>query len=311
MVLAVVVDGKGWPISWEILPGHTADKAALQVVIDKMRQRFRIRKAVVVADRGMISTDAIELLNGHESSPYDYILGCRMRRQKEVSEDVLARAGRYRQVACNLKVKEVVVGERRYIVCLNEEEAAKDRAAREAILQRLQEKIDKQGMKSLVGNKGYARFLKIQKGSAQINQEAVQADARYDGKFVLRTNTELSAEDVARTYKSLWRVERTFREQKSTLQVRPIFHHRDDTSIGHIVAGFLALRLEVDLQRRFEDKGIDVSWPTVMQDLGQVRAVHVELDGRNYLLRTDLKGTAHHAFTAAGVRPPSPATLLS
>jgi hypothetical protein len=258
----------------------------------------------------MISREGIELLAGHERSPYDYILGCRMRRQKEVSEEVLARAGRYRELAAALKVKEVVVGDRRYIVCLNEEEAAKDRAAREAILERLQERIAKQGAKSLVGNKGYARFLKMQRGSVEIDQEAVQADARYDGKFVLRTNTDLAADEVARTYKSLWRVERTFREQKSTLQVRPLFHHRDDTSIGHIVASFLALRLEVDLQRRLEGKGIEVSWPTLMQDLKQVQAVHVTLDGGNYLLRTDLRGTATHAFTAAGVRPPSPVTLL-
>jgi transposase len=310
LVLAVVVDNKGWPVSWEVLPGNTADKAALQIVVGKMRQRFQIRRAVVVADRGMISREGIELLAGHERSPYDYILGCRMRMQREVSEEVLARAGRYREVAEGLKVKEVVVGDRRYIVCLNEEEAATDRAAREAILERLQERIDKQGAKSLVGNKGYARFLKMQRGSVQIDQEAVQADARYDGKFVLRTNTDLAADEVAKTYKSLWRVERTFREQKSTLQVRPLFHHRDDTSIGHIVASFLALRLEVDLQRRLEGKAIAVSWPTLMQDLKQVQAVHVALDGRSYLLRTDLRGTATHAFTAAGLRPPSPVTLL-
>jgi transposase len=87
----------------------------------------------------------------------------------------------------------------------------------------------------------------------------VAAEARYDGKYVLRANTELPAEDVARTYKSLGQVERAFRETKSTLQVRPIFHHRDDTSIGHIVAGFLALRLEVDLQKRLESRGIEVA----------------------------------------------------
>lgn len=125
------------------------------------------------------------------------------------------------------------------------------------------------------------------------------------------TNLRLPAEEIARAYKNLWRVERTFREEKSTLEVRPIYHHSDDTSIGHIVAGFLALRLEVDLQRRLDEKGIEVSWPTLMRDMSQVHAVRVNLDGRKYLLRTDLKGTAHHAFAAAGVRPPSPVTLMS
>jgi hypothetical protein len=114
----------------------------------------------------------------------------------------------------------------------------------------------------------------------------------------------LPTAEVAQTYKSLWRVELTFREQKSTLEVRPIYHQRDDTSMGHIVASFLALRLEVDLQQRLDEREIKVSRPDLMRDLGQV-PVMVELDGNRYQLRTDMVGSAHHAFAAAGVRPPS------
>jgi Transposase len=250
-------------------------------------------------------------LTGCEGAPYGYILGCRMRKQKEVKEEVLSRGGRYTEVVENLKVKEVWANDRRYIVCLNEEEAAKDAAAREAILERLGTVLKNKGSKSLVGNKGFARFLKIERGSVSINEEAVKEDARFDGKFVLTTDTELSAEEVAKTYKGLWRVERIFREEKSTLKVRPLFHHRDDTSIGHIVASFLALRLEVDLHRRLEERNITVSWLDLMRDLAQVHAVQVELDGRRYLLRTDLKGVAYQAFSAAGVRPPSPVTPLN
>lgn len=141
-----------------------------------------------------------------------------MRKQKEVKEEVLSRAGRYTEVAPNLKVEEVWVNDRRYIVCLNEEEAEKDAAAREAILERLSILLKDKGTKSLVGNKGFARFLKIQKGSVGIDEAAVKAAARFDGKFVLTTDTELSAEEVAKTYKGLWRVERIFREEKSTLR---------------------------------------------------------------------------------------------
>lgn len=310
-ILAVAVDQHGWPVSWEIFPGNTADQKAFDAMVSKMRERFRIRRVIVVADRGMISSKTIRMLTDDKTAPYDYILGCRMRKQKEVREEVLARAGRYKQVDENLKVKEVRVADRRYIVCLNEEEARKDAATRQAIFEHLKQVMDKKGVKALIANKGFARFLKIEKGSVRIDQEAIEADARLDGKFVLQTNTELEAWEVAKTYKSLWRVERTFREEKSTLQVRPIYHHRDDTSIGHIVASFLALRLEVDLQRRFDEKKIQLSWPDLMRDLSQVHAVDVELDGKHYLLRTDLQGSAHHAFTAAGVRPPSPVTLLS
>jgi hypothetical protein len=309
-VLCVAVNATGWPIAWEIFPGNTADQKALAQVVAVLRQRFHLHRVTVVADRGMISRDPITMLTEPDLVPFDSVLGCRMRRQKEVNAEVLARGGRYQAVADNLEVKEVRVGERRYVVCRNPQEAVRDAAAREAILEKLRQKVAQQGAKSVVGNKGYARFLKLAKGSVSIDEEAVKRDARLDGKFVLTTNTGLSTAEVAQTYKSLWRVERTFREQKSTLEVRPIYHQRDDTSMGHIVASFLALRLEVDLQQRLEERQAKVSWPDLMRDLGQVQSVMVELDGQRYQLRTDMVGSAHHAFAAAGVRPPSAVTHL-
>lgn len=310
LVLCVVVDQHSWPIAWEVFPGNTADQPAFRAVIARLRERFHIRRVIVVADRGMISKDTTLLLTGHESAPFDYVLGCRLRQSKEVSEQVLSRAGRFQRVDETLEVKEVLVEGRRYVVCRNEHEARKDKAAREALIEKLERTLCEHGPKAVIANKGFARFLKVAKGSVGIDREAVAADARLDGKFALTTNTELPTAEVATTYKSLWRVERTFREEKSTLEVRPIFHHRDDTSIGHIVASFLALRLEVDLQRRLDEGQIEVSWPDLMRDLGQVQAVLVDLDGQRYRLRTDLCGAAHHAFAAAGVRPPSAVTHL-
>jgi hypothetical protein len=310
LVLCVAVDGQGWPMAWEVFPGNTADAAALRRVVETLRERFKIGRAVVVADRGMISKETVKLLAGHKSAPFDYVLGCKLRRSKEVREEVLRRGGRYHKVADNLEVKEVRVGARRYVVCRNPREARKDAAAREALVAKLKATLAREGAKGLMANRGFARFLKTATGGASLDEAALAADARLDGKFVLTTNTEMPAAEVALTYKSLWRVERTFREQKATLQVRPLYHQRDDTCVGHIVASFLALRLEVDLQRRLDERGAEVSWPDLMRDLKQVQSVMVELDGRRYQLRTDLKGAAHQAFAAAGVRPPPTVTPL-
>ena len=310
LVLCVAVDRRGWPVAWDVLPGNTADCKAMVKMIEKLRRRFNIRRTVVVADRGMIARGTIELLEGSAEAPFDYILGCRMRKQSEVNEKVLGRAGRFHTVADNLEVKEVVVGGRRYVVCRNPQEAKKDAEARRRIIEHL-EKLLKHGPKTVIRNKGFSRFLKVSKGAVSIDHDAVRADARLDGKFVLRTNTELPADEVALAYKSLWRVERTFREAKSTLEVRPIFHHRDDTSVGHIVGCFLALRLEVDLQRRLDERKVEVSWPDLMRDLEQVKAVEVTLDGNRYLLRTDMIGKSYEAFVAAGVRPPPKVTPLA
>jgi hypothetical protein len=146
--------------------------------------------------------------------------------------------------------------------------------------------------------------LKTQRGALKINYDAVKRDERLDGKFVLRTTTKLSAEEVAQAYKGLWRVERTFREQKSTLEVRPIYHQKDSQCVGHIVASFLALRLEVDLQRALDERSVEVSWPDLMGDLKQLQAVRMTWDGKDYLIRTDFVGSAYQAFSAAGVKIP-------
>jgi hypothetical protein len=310
LVLCVAVDGRGWPVAWEVLPGNTADTAALSLTIARFRERFRIRRAVVVADRGMLGQATLAQLRDHVTAPFDYILGCPLRRERAVAEEVLARPGRYQQVADNLEVKEVRLGERRYIVCRNPIEAKQDAADRAALLTKLRQTLEHDGPKAVVGNRGYARFLRIAKGSVTLNEAAIAREARLDGKFVLTTSTELPAAAVAKAYKSLWRVERAFRTLKSTLDVRPIFHQRDDSVIGHITGCFLALRLEVDLQRRLDAKGLAVPWPDLMRDLAQLQAVIVDLDGNRYRLRTDCLGHAAIACQAAGVAIPTAVTAL-
>ena len=142
MVVGAVLDGQGRPICCELWPGNTTDVTTLIPVVDRLRSRFGVRRVCIVADRGMISQETIEVLEQPERGWQD-ILGARMRSQNEVKDEVLSRAGRYRvvhpqRVECDdpspLKVKEVWVDERRYVVCLNEDEARKDAADREAIV---------------------------------------------------------------------------------------------------------------------------------------------------------------------------------
>jgi hypothetical protein len=307
-VVCLAVDRRGWPVAWEIFPGNTADRPAFEAMVAKLRERFRIGRVCVVADRGMIARDTLASLTGHQT-PWDYILGCRLRTDKEVRDIVLADPGAFRGLADGLQVKDVRLGERRYVVCRNPVEAERDARMRQGIVDRLRATL-RHGPKTVVGNRGFARFLTMDKGAMTIDQAAIDADARYDGVFVLRTNTDHPADAVASLYKGLWRVERAFREAKSTLEVRPIYHQNDDACIGHLIAGFLALRLEVDLQSRLDAAGVTTPWPDLIRDLAQVHAVIVDLDGKRYRLRTDLAGAAHAAFAAAGVRPPNSVTCI-
>jgi transposase len=283
-------------------PGNHSDARALLPVVDRARERFGIRRVCWVADRGMISDETIAALEGRG---LDYILGARMRSDREVREEVLGRAGRYEEVAENLRVKEVGVEGRRYVLCLNPEEAEKDAADRAAVVAALQGKL-KEG-KALLANRGYRRFLKtLPPGSLAIDLEKVEEEARYDGKFVLRTNTELSAGEVAVQYKRLLLVERFFRDVKSVLDSRPIFHQCDDTIRGHVFASFLALLLVHELGVRLRDRGWKLEWPDIMRDLGALCEVEVVDGERAHLLRTPLEGVAGKVFKAVGLAVPPP-----
>ena len=312
MIVGAILDGQGRPICCELWPGNTADVTTLIPVVDRLRSRFGVTKVCIVADRGMISKETIEELEKEERG-WQYILGARMRSQHEVKDEVLARAGRYRVVhpgrrtgedPAPLKVKEVHVEGRRYVVCLNEDEARKDAADREAIVASLQEKL-RGGEKSLVGNKGYRRHLSSTgPDHFRIDEAKIKEEARYDGKWVLRTNTDLETAEVALQFKRLWMVEAWFRSCKSLLQTRPIYHKCDETIRGHVFCSFLALVLRQELESRLAEGGHDFEWADVIQDLDRLQMVEVEQDGKRFLLRSEVQGTCGTVFRAAGVAVP-------
>ena len=302
MIVGAVVTGEGRPVSCEMWPGNHVDSEALLPVVDRLRKKFGLRRVCWVADRGMISKGTIENL---EQRRMEYILGARMRLQREVRETVLGRAGRYHEVAENLLVKEVWSEGRRYIVCHNPQEAVKDAADREAIVESLKDRL-KNGAKQLVGNRGYRRFLRVEKGAMTIDRKKVAEDARYDGKFVLRTNTSLSADEVAVQYKRLLLVEQFFRATKSLLHTRPIFHQWDATIQGHVFSSFLALVLVDEMKRRLAARSWDLEWNDIRHDLEALAEVEVQQGEERYLLRTPLQGVAGKVLQAVGVAiPPS------
>jgi arginine repressor len=310
MIVGVVLDGDGRPISCELWPGNTADVTTLVPVVDRLGRRFHIRQACIVADRGMISDDTVALL---EEVERPYILGARMRKQKEVRAQVLADRGRFRTVQgpreasddpAPLKVKEVRIDGRRYVVCINPEQVEHDRQQRETIVAALREQL-RQGDKSLVGNKGYRRYLQVEGDSHfAIDEAKIAEETRYDGTWVLRTNTELPTAEVALQYKKLWMVEQWFRTCKSLLDTRPIFHHRDATIRGHVFCSFLALVLRQELQARLAGRGFRFEWADILRDLERVQAVHVSQDSKHYLLRSELENTAGRVFQSVGVAVP-------
>jgi len=308
MILAVLLDGDGRPVCTEMWPGNTADVGSLVPVVDRLRKRFSIQRICVVADRGMISAETIAEL---EARGFFYILGVRERSDKLVRELVLDDPAPFipltiakRDKDIDYEAKAVALAGRRYIVCRNREEMKKDAAARAAILTALERQL-KKGDKSLVGNKGYRRFLATPDDDHfAIDRAKAEEDAKFDGIFVLRTNTNLSPLDAMLCYKRLWMVERAFRTSKSLFATRPIFHKLDETIRGHVSCSFLALVLKKELEDRIATLGQANSWPDILADLDSLTETEVEQDGKRFLLRTPPRPAASLALRAAGVALP-------
>ena len=308
MVVGTLINDEGRPICCETWPGNTTDVKTLLPVADRLKKRFSADLFCLVADRGMVSDDTMKTLDEQD---IPYILGSRMRKTKEVREEVLTRPGRYKEVHPGetkghspLKVKEVWVDDRRYIVCLNEKQARKDEQDRRMIIESLKEQL-KKGPKALVGNKGYRKYLKLNRDDIVIDEAKIQEESLYDGKWVLRTNTELPADMVALKYKELWQVEQVFRDIKSVLETRPVFHQTNETIRGHIFCSFLALVLRKELDSRLEKAGHCLEWADIKQDLEALQEVTIEEKNKRLAVRTECLGSCGKIFQSVGVAIPS------
>ena len=309
MVVGMVLDRNGDPICSELWPGNTADVKTLLPIVERLKGRFGIGSVCIVADRGMISAETLAEV---ELRKWQYILGVRMRSSTE-AKAVVARAGRYAEVhpksddrddPSPLKVKEVWVEDaRRYVVCVNEDQATKDRHDREAVVASLREALD-HGDKSLVGNKGYRKYLRAGGKQFAVDEDKIQEEARYDGKWVLTTNTDLPTDEVALKYKQLWMVEDVFRSMKSLLDTRPIFHQRDETIRGHVFCSFLALLLRKELQDRLARKEWKLEWADVVRDLDNLNEMKIAINDKSFVFRGQSSGVAGKVFQACGVALP-------
>jgi hypothetical protein len=204
------------------------------------------------------------------------------------------------------EAKAVTLAGRRYIVCRNLDQMKKEADDRAKIVAALERQL-KKGDKSLVGNKGYRRFLANPEGGGfAIDRAKVEEDAKFDGVFVLQTNARLSPLEAMLVYKNLWIVERTFRTAKSLLETRPIYHQLDATIRGHVACSFLALVLKKELEDRLGSvtNGARACWPAVMSDLDSLTQTEVEEDGKRFLLRSAPRPGASLALQALGVALP-------
>jgi transposase len=331
IIIGLAVTREGIPVRVWCWPGNTNDQTVLPEVKDGLRG-WRLGRVVTVVDRGFSSDANLAYLTragGH------WIAGERMRDGSADALEALSRQGRYQTVRDNLRVKEVHLDStpgKRWIVCHNPAEAERDQATRDAAIARLEAELDaiakarardaaratktrrkisdtahRRAECALRDHPTLGRYLRqTATGRLQIDRAAIRAEARLDGKYLLSTSDpDLSAEDVALGYKNLQEAERGFRDLKSTLELRPVFHRLEPRIRAHVLLCWLALLLVRVAERRS-----DTTWRRIATELGRLHAVTLQGSAGTVVQTTPPSQAAAAFLGACQVDPPPRITHL-
>ena len=283
VVIALAVTRDGMPVRSWVLPGNTPDVTTVARIKEDLRQ-MRLGRALFVGDAGLYArANLAELSKGAGR----YILATPIGRLKEIKDEVLRRPGRYAEIAPNLRAKEVIVGQgerrRRYILCLNVEEAARQKRHREQILELLQLELDRLGSDHpkaacrLLASKRFGPYLaQDEHGRPYIDRIKIRRAEQLDGKFVLTTNDDsLSVADIALGYKGMWIIEACFRKLKTTgLGIRPMFHWTPRRIVAHVKLCVLALMIQ-----RAAEIAAEAPWSQLADVLERLKAVRYAAEG--------------------------------
>jgi transposase len=295
VVIGLAVTKEGLPVRCWVLPGNTQD----MTTVDKVKKDlsgWKLSRCIWVMDRGMNSEENRTILQqagGH------YILGEKLRDDQEDHRHALSRRGRYQKVKENLEVKEVIVGKgerrRRFVLVYNPEEARKDKATRERTLKKIEEallalgdqrgKAHKKAVCALLAHRTLGRYLRqLKNGALRIDRKKVKAEAHLDGKYLLSTSDDsLNPEDVALGYKQLMEVERAFRTLKTTLELRPLYHRKDERIQAHVLLCFLALLLV-----RIAERQTGKTWDHIRAIMERMHLGEFESKDGRILQRTEM-----------------------
>ena len=325
IVIGLAVTRTGIPVRCWCWPGNTQDQTLLAEVKDDLRA-WKLGRVITVVDRGFSAADNLAYLRragGH------YIAGMRMRDGTDLVEAALSRQGRYQQVRDNLRVKEVRLDgtDQRLVICHNPDQAQRDQAKRDEAITRIEAELDRiraqrerdrtrqlsdkargkaeaghvRAECALRDHPTLGRWLRQQpNGRLVIDRAKVKAETRLDGKYLLATSDpDLSAEDVALGYKNLLEAERGFRDLKSQLLLRPVFHRLEHRIRAHVLLCWLALLLT-----RVAERTCEQSWRRIERETSRLAQVTLAGEAGTIVQTTPLRPTQRAIYQALSIDPP-------
>jgi hypothetical protein len=317
IVVGLAVTRDGFPVRHWVFPGNTVDVTTVAKVKADLKG-WQLTRCLFVGDAGMVSAANLQTLSRGGGK---YLVGVPMRRGDEVTQAVVSHPGRFKKVAENLEVKEVVVGEgerrRRYVLCYNPQEAVRQRAHRAEVIAALEAELasleattgddHSKRVCALRVSARYGRYLKLVAGKLVIDAAKVKDEERFDGKFVVLGNDDsLSAEDMALGYKQLQRVEQAWHTLKSGLRLRPVFHWAPHRIHAHVALTVLALLLERTAEHACGD-----TWRNIRDDVKQIKLAQLLSPNGTVWQVTEPSPAAAKRLKALQLKPPAPILALA
>jgi transposase len=253
IVLGLLVSMNGYPLAYDIFEGNKFEGHTMLPVIDAFKEKYNLKKLVIIADSGLLSKANVKDL---DSKGYEFILGARIKNEAETVKKKI--------LALNLKNGESSIikkGGLDLIVTYSENRAIKDRHNRKKGLKRLEKQIKTGRLtKSSINNRGYNKFLTL-KGEIEvtIDEDKLKADEMWDGLKGYITNAHLDKEQIIENYRHLWQIEKAFRIAKTDLKIRPIYHRLQHRIEAHICIAFVAYKVYKELERQLIEKRTKIS----------------------------------------------------
>jgi len=323
--IGLLVNRDGIPLSHRVFEGNLKDATTLPQVVDEMRGTFKIKRCILVGDKGMVTSKNLKELT---SAGYEYIVSIQLRHSKEAESllTLLPEKDKFTELKDNLSISELPSsGPDRYIACYNPLRAQESKEHRESLLKRCEEfltqfnlppkqgktkdpvkirlRIDRFLRKKRMTSFFHYNFDTEGKLTYHRREQEIRKEALLDGLFIIRTNSqELSKEVLALGYKTLWEVENAFREVKDFIKVRPIYHHNDDRVKGHIFICFLAYLLEKLMEKKLEEHGLFISARKALQFLAPIKLVISELAGQRIKKVTLIAKEQEKILKALGIQ---------
>lgn len=339
-ILIGVVLCHGLPIAHHVFEGNRTDITTVKDVARDLKERFQVGRFVFVGDRGMVSEEVIEFLEGEG---IDYVVALRRRACRETGKALQVEVDETWEEVGRVRAKELVgeadtfVNEewglaskegRRLVLCYNEERADQERQKRREKMDKVRPQLEAlcasvnsarlknprtitERAASILSHRKGARYFtwSLKEGRFEFGEDkkSLAYEEKLDGKFVLLCRTKsywLSASQVVETYKDLWEIEWAFRDLKSFIELRPMRHYKDNRVRGHVQICVWALLIQRALQKKLDEAGIDMTSRMALESLRTIKVIETQVGPKTIAFVTPPNPRNQGILNALGLRLP-------